>query len=117
MFTFCNKTGRFVFKCACETTEEPELPCTKQKGLQLLVEIKQICECNYERNEQTDSQLHAELHGIMLQLCETSWKFEHVMRLVVSAVNIIQPHELNYGQFPSFMSEIDDECEAVLYHL
>jgi len=42
-------------------------------------------------------------------------KYEHVMKVVVSVVNLIRFHGLNYRQFESFLSEIDDEYGYVFY--
>jgi hypothetical protein len=42
-------------------------------------------------------------------------KFEHVMKVVLSVVNVIRFHGLNYRHLQTFMSEIDDDCGNVLY--
>jgi hypothetical protein len=42
--------------------------------------------------------------------------FEHVVKVVVSVVNFIRSHGLNYRPFQSFLSEIDAEYGGVSCH-
>ena len=58
------------------------------------------------------------LHCIIHQqvLCAKHLKYDHVMKLVIKAINYIRSRALCHHQFQQFLLDIQDEYGDVVYH-
>ena len=65
-------------------------------------------------NEITLIRIHCILH--QQSLCDKQLGFAHVMKAVVSTVNIIKSRALNHRQFKGFLNEIEAEYKYVTYY-
>lgn len=76
--------------------------------------VARICQKVIESKGSPPLDLHCIIH--LRNLCGKQFNLEHIMMVVVKSVNFIRSHALNYRTFKEFLSKMESEHSAVVYH-